>query len=367
MRQALIASAFRFRGTGPMDYRFTLAVVLGSLAPCCAQAGPCTPAPEIRAELQKAAAIPVINAFDFDRNVAHFRELRQRHPDDLFAHEAYQDAVNRFGIEGHLQALTGDYESLSLKHYGELMYRYLYARSLLGRNTRGAIQALSGIAAEDPNFAPAHRALAEAYGTDLFQDAAQQKTERDKFLQMCPGETLLVRPPPLPDRSPLIEQAELLLAQNGDLDRALALATQGIQNDEWRLQRMRPFDWYSAGYKRQEKRELLTQYWRLWRLQVRCYRKLGQPEQAAALLSRMERSAESFRKTSNSAYWDSLETLARLYAEGNQPQMAAAKLDTMRSFLAEHPNPAHAAQFEDLCKQLASSNRLPNADEVTTK
>ncbi|HTR66618.1 MAG TPA: hypothetical protein VMH85_12640, partial [Terriglobales bacterium] len=62
--------------------------------------------PTIRAELRKAAAAPIMDASDFDHNIAPFRALRDRHPDDLFAHEGYQDAVQRFGIEGHLRALT---------------------------------------------------------------------------------------------------------------------------------------------------------------------------------------------------------------------------------------------------------------------
>ena len=61
--------------------------------------------------------------------------LRQRHPDDLLVHELYQDAVQRYGIEGHLRKLTEEYQILSMQHPDELMYDYLYARSLMGRNT----------------------------------------------------------------------------------------------------------------------------------------------------------------------------------------------------------------------------------------
>ena len=72
----------------------------------------------------------------------------QRHPNDLVVHERYQDAVQRYGIEGHLRKLTEDYQVLSLQHPDELMYSYLYARSLIGRNTPSAIQQMIEIVAE---------------------------------------------------------------------------------------------------------------------------------------------------------------------------------------------------------------------------
>ncbi len=54
----------------------------------------------------------------------------------------------------------------------------------------------------------------------------------------------------------MIEQAESLLVQDGDPGRIAAMAEQGIRDDEWRLQRIRPFDWYTVDYKRQAQREL---------------------------------------------------------------------------------------------------------------
>jgi len=64
----------------------------------------------------------------------------------------------------------------------------------------------------------------------------------------------------LPDPSPLVDHAERLLAQHDDPDRIATLALQGIREDEWRLQRIRPFDWYSVEFKRQAQRELQAKY-----------------------------------------------------------------------------------------------------------
>ena len=100
----------------------------------------------------------------------------------------------------------------------------------------------------------------------------------------------------MPDPSPLIDQAESLLAQNGDPDRIVAMAEQGIRDDEWRLQRIRPFDWYSVDYKRQAQRELQAKYWRLWSIEVRCQRRAGRREKAAELLAKMDQRAASLHK-----------------------------------------------------------------------
>lgn len=323
-------------------------VFLGSLQAQASPASACEPAPAIRAELERANA--AANVRDFDRNVAPFLALRQRHPNDLVVHERYQDAVQRYGIEGHLRKLTEDYQVLSLQHPDELMYSYLYARSLIGRNTASAVQQMMELVAEHPEFAPAHRSLAEIYFSAAFHDQEKQKAELAHFLALCPGSAVQLRPVALPDPSPLVDQAEYLLAENGDPDRIVAMAQQGIRDDEWRLQRIRPFDWYSVDYKRQSQRELQTKYWRFWSLQVRCEHRAGRPEKASQLLALMEQRAALLRNDSGPAYWDALAILVRLYEEGNQKQSAVEKLDSMQEFLTRHPDPQRTTQLEDLRK-----------------
>ena len=156
------------------------------------------------------------------------------------------------------------------------------------------------------------------------------------------------RPAGLPEPSPLIDQAESLLAQNADPKRIAAIADQGVRDDEWRLQRIRPFDWYSVEYKRQAQRDLQAKYWSLWSIEVRCYRRADQPGKAAALLTTMEQRAASLRRSSDPAYWDALALLALLYEEGNQKDLATQKLKSMQDLLAAHPDPRRSAQLKTL-------------------
>ncbi|MBZ5618174.1 MAG: hypothetical protein LAQ69_05465 [Acidobacteriia bacterium] len=316
---------------------------------CHAQSGVCRAAPQLAAELQKAAATPVTNPVATEQNVAPFLELRERYPESLFVHEAYQDAIHRHGIEGHLRELEDQYLALEAQHPGDSMYRYLHLRALVGRGTPAAIQGLREMLQEFPEFAPAHRILAEVYGgASPYRNADAEKAERAKFLAFCPGEALAARPAPPPERSPLFEQAEKLLAANGDPDRIIRMTGQALEDEEWRSQRIRPFDWYTAEYKREVLQEMRARYWQTWSIQVRCHRKAGSPEKAAELLELMEQSAPALRKQPGPAYWNALDMLARLYAEGNQIGQAVQKLNQMRQYLEDHPDPQRAQALQQL-------------------
>jgi hypothetical protein len=127
-----------------MLMRMLLIVAIG--VRCVAQ---CGPAPELQAEFQKAAeqAAGVADPFGAIEKSVPFRAVRDRHSGDLFAHERYQDAMNEYGIEGHLRMLNKEYLELDFKHPGDAMYHYLYVRTLAGRHTAAAIQGLNELVA----------------------------------------------------------------------------------------------------------------------------------------------------------------------------------------------------------------------------
>ncbi len=331
-----------------MRFGFLLLFLLSSLAAYAAAPGVCAPAPETQTQIQHASAVPPGDKADFDHNIAPFKALRSRNPGNLFVNEIYQDAVRRFGIEGHLRGLTEEYLALSTQHSGESEYRYLYHRSLVGRNTQSAIQGMTEILEEAPDFAPAHRALAEIYATAAFRDPAKEEKERQSFLAICPGASIGSLEARLPDPSPLVDQAEKMISERGDPKQIETTALRGIRDDEWRLQRIRPFDWYSVDFKRQAQHDLQSQYWKLWSIQVRCYLMNGQTAKAEDLLRTMEQRSAAFHDPKDPLRWQALGTLARLYAAGNQKDLAKQKLNSMRDFLASSPDPSRKAEFEHL-------------------
>jgi hypothetical protein len=337
--------------------RFALAC--SCLSWCAESSKLCQATPDIKAELQKAALVSssVTDPFGALEKAAPFLAVRDRQPDDLFAHEAYQDAIHENGIEGHLRLLAKQYGALDAKHPGDPMYHYLSLRTMVGRGTPEAIRGLNELLLNTPDFAPAHRTLAEIYGTDAFRDPEKELSEKEKFLALCPGCTFTRRPASVPDPSPLIEQASRLLGEDGDPDRIIAMTIQGLKEFEWRSQRIRAFDWYSRDYKLRDARELRAKYWQAWPIQVRCHRKAGRLESANALLATMEQRAAALHNQSGPAYWEALDTLAQLYAEGEQIQQATQKLDELQRFLSENPDQAQTMRLDRLRKSIGGPGR----------
>ncbi|MGH9762169.1 MAG: hypothetical protein ACREDR_28410 [Blastocatellia bacterium] len=354
-----------------MIHHFLLLFLLTQAGPSEARPCPCEPKVEIRAQIEKAAAASSAAALstpasDFDLRVAPFLALRERYPDDLFVNQQYQDAVAQNGIEGHLKAMTEEYQALDIKNGGATLYHYLFLRSLVGRLTPAAIHGLTEIVTADPNFAPAHQTLAEIYGSPAFHDAERQKSETGKLSMLCPGSLGAVRPYPLPEPSPAIDEADKLLSSGGDFDRIISLTFEGLRSDEWRNQRIRAFDWYSVDFKRKATADLRREYWKAWAVQVRSYRKAGRPQQAAGLLASMEVSAAALNPRNPEGYWDALVTLAHLYVEGNQVDRASQTIVRMRQLIAKQPGEQNNEKTEVLNSLQKLVPNPPHSQTVTS-
>jgi hypothetical protein len=337
-----------------MYYSLVLLVLLTSGRGWQAQSFPCEPSPEIRSEIEKASAVEATGPNAIDKILPTLAAMRDRYPNDLFVHEAYQNAVQKHGIEGYLQGLIDEYQPLEVTHRGDPLFHYLFLRTLVGRNTRAAITGLEEMAAENPNFSPAIRTLAEIYDAGVFRDAEKEKAVKERLADLCPGSLSLRKLDAVRDRSPLLSQAERLLAQNGDPDRVISMATQALADDEWRNQLIRPHDLYSVDYKRQGVREIQMEYLRVWAVQVRANRKAGRPEEADQLLGRIEGGTAMMSKQHHPDYWDALAMLAELYLEGKQVDQAKRTLDRMSPLLVEHPDPDRASALDHLRMVLAS-------------
>lgn len=325
-----------------------IASSLGSSRGTCASEQLPTSSVKLQAELEKAASIGRANPFATNLALAPFRLLHRRYPDDILADEGYQDAVQRYGVEGQLKSLVEEYRILDLQHSGSQISHYLFLRSLVGYSTPAAIQGLTEMAALDPGFAPAHLTLAGIYGSLAFQDTAKEKFEREKVIALCPTAVPPLLPQAMPAPSLLLDQAESLNTQHGDPDRILALTIEGISQEECRWQHIHPRDWYRVEEKRKTLQSLRASYWKAWTIQVRCDRRAGRSEKADRLLARMDNSSESFRADPGSQYWAALVTLVQLYAERNQRKEAALKLDLMSAYLAAEPDLARDAQLKAL-------------------
>jgi len=308
----------------------------------------CEPSPEIQHEIANASAATPAKG-SFEELTASFEALRQRFPNDLFTHLRYQDAVNEYGIEGHLKRMGEEYLALRDAHPGDILYQYLFGRTLEGRNSRQALAAMEEVLATDANFAPAHRTLAEIYGSKAFRDRQKETAERAKLEQLCPGTAIATRPAPLPAKSELWSQAEALLKPARSDERVPELVYQALAQDEWRLQRIRPYDWYTQSYKKEQGEALQIEYWNGWQMLVKHSWKTDQTAKADELLSEMQGRLTRLEKDPTSeVYWTGATTLVALYAQGKQPAKARETLARMQASLKAKPDPKRAADLARL-------------------
>ena len=224
---------------------------------------PCGPSPEIRAQLEKITVI-VSSAFRFRSGPGPpCRPTPKLIRMISGSTNAIRMRSNSIGIEGHLRKLTEEYQVLSMQHSGDLMYSYLYSRSLMGRNTSAAAQQMTEIAADHPDFAPGAWFVGGNLRSSGFPRREQRESPSATLSALCPGSEHAGATCRVPDPKSLIDQAESLLAQNAAPGRIAPWQSRAVRDDEWRLQRIRPFDWYTVDYKRQAQRELQAKYWRL--------------------------------------------------------------------------------------------------------
>ena len=331
MRECRIAVRTAIRFLFVMPSRLLWAGALIAMASWCANGEWCAAGAKMQRAIGAAESAAGNDPRATEQNIAPFAALRRSYPEDLFIHERYQDAVQHFGIEGYLRALSAEYEELWKRHANETVYRYLHVRTLVGRETPRAIVELSEIVSKAPDFAPGHRTLAEIYGTARFRDAAKEIAERELFLAQCPGGSLGRRPDPLPEASRLLERAEESFHGGGDARQAIAMAAESLTEDEWRGQRMRAFDWYGADEKRRNRSEMRAEYWRAWVLEVRCYRKLGQYKKAKAMLADMDARVAAMPMGHGEGRENALASLAELYTESGETEKARRKREQLAS------------------------------------
>lgn len=308
----------------------------------------CEPGPEVHQEIARASA-DAPKTGTFEELTDGFKTVRDRFPGDLFAHVRYQDAVNEHGIEGHLKMLTEEYLALRDAHPGEPVHQYLQGRTLEGRSTRQAIAAMEEVLASDADFAPAHRTLAEIYASAEFRDEAREKAARRRFEQLCPASSIARRPIPPPEKSRLWAQAEGLLKQAKSDERVPELVYRALEEDEWRQQRIRPFDWYPPSYKKALSQEVQVEYWKGWAMVAQHFWKTSQTAKATQLLGEMEdRLSRLGRDPASEVYWAGAATMVDLYGQIRQPDNVRRLLKAMQTSLKAKPDGKRAAQLARL-------------------
>jgi thiol-disulfide isomerase/thioredoxin len=151
----------------------------------------CDPSPDVKAELKK-----IDNVGDEDllykqrreRQLAMLQELLKKHPDDYHVRKRYVDARNS-GFDSDKDALIAEYRAQMERRPTDPAAAYLYARLIIGRNTKEAIEKMENLISNSPDFPQPYIGLAQIYAYPNFRDAAKSKENLKKWMSKCPEST----------------------------------------------------------------------------------------------------------------------------------------------------------------------------------
>ena len=141
----------------------------------------CEAPPDVAATIKAAHSSP---QNPLDERIAAARNVRDRFPEDYFAHRLYQDMfVSKDLYSGTIQA---EYRALLDEHPDNLLYQMLYARTLKGTNTPESLRILENILRQDSNYVAARLKLIEIYSAPRFRDEQKLTANAEAYWQACP-------------------------------------------------------------------------------------------------------------------------------------------------------------------------------------
>ncbi|HKR23296.1 MAG TPA: TlpA disulfide reductase family protein, partial [Pyrinomonadaceae bacterium] len=161
-----------------------------SLALAQAGANYCEPSPAIKAELKKASDVyneEIPWAARQQKQRAILQELASKYPDDFLVQRRYQDS-RRSGFFTDTEALIAEYRAQMEKKPNDPIAVYLYARLLIGRQTKDALAITEKLLQQSPDFPWTHLQLADLYNYPILRDAEKSKDHLKQWIAKCPNE-----------------------------------------------------------------------------------------------------------------------------------------------------------------------------------
>lgn len=161
-----------------------------SLALAQAGANYCEPSPAIKAELKKASdvyneEIPWLARQQKQKAI--LQELANKYPDNVHVQRRYQES-RRNGFFADTDALIAEYRAQMEKKPNDPVAAFMYARLLIGRQTKDALAILEKMEQQSPDFPWTHLQLADVYNYPTLRDAAKSKEHLKQWMVMCPNE-----------------------------------------------------------------------------------------------------------------------------------------------------------------------------------
>jgi thiol-disulfide isomerase/thioredoxin len=171
-------------------FQLLLLTFIPTLALAQAATDYCEPSPTIKAELKKVSnvydeVLPYSQRLQKQRTM--LQDLIKKYPDDFHVQRRYQDS-RRAGFFYDADALIADYRAQMEKKPTDPVAVYLYARMIIGRQTKEALALDEKLTQQSPDFPWTHLQLAEIYNYPNFRDAAKSKDHLKQWIAKCPNE-----------------------------------------------------------------------------------------------------------------------------------------------------------------------------------
>jgi thiol-disulfide isomerase/thioredoxin len=123
-----------------------------------------------------------------DRQKALLLELLKKYPNDLFVRRRYQNERSS-GFFFDRDAVVADYRAQLEKNPDDPAATYLYARLLVGRQTKEAIELFEKLLLRVPDFPWSYLELAQIHNYPSFHDAAKLQGNLKNWFAKCPAAT----------------------------------------------------------------------------------------------------------------------------------------------------------------------------------
>ena len=179
-----------FRHTASQVFLLSCLLLVPSFALAQSAANYCEPSPAVKADLKKVSSLneeDIPFAVRLERQKTMLQELLTKYPDDFFLQRRYQDS-RRAGFFADTDALILDYRAQLEKKPNDPIAVYLYARLLVGRQTKEAIALVEKLTQQSPEFPWSHYQLAEIYNYQNFRDVAKSREHLKQWMAKCPNE-----------------------------------------------------------------------------------------------------------------------------------------------------------------------------------
>jgi thiol-disulfide isomerase/thioredoxin len=168
---------------------FACLLLLPQFVPAQSSANYCEAAPAVKEEFKKLAAIDD-EALPYkerrQRQLATLQELLKKHKDDFHVLRRYQiHRLSDFLVDR--DALFAEYREQMQKNSNDPKAVYLYARLIVGHQTKEAIDLLQKLSEQTPDFPWTYIQLAEIYTYPNFRDLAKSNALLKQWIAKCPA------------------------------------------------------------------------------------------------------------------------------------------------------------------------------------